>query len=63
LNLRHTGFCVRCLFCVLDRLGDPTTMVVEVYSVSAAMRMEARKLYQAELPPAHSNQMLSVRNC
>jgi len=54
LNLRHTGFCeARCLFCVLDRLGDPTTVVVEVYSVFVTMEMVARKLYQAELPPAY----------
>jgi len=39
LNLRHTGFCeARCLFCMLDRLGDPTTAVVEVYSVSVTMQ-------------------------
>ena len=43
----------RCLFCVLDRLGDPTAEVAEVYSVFVTMGMVARKLYQAELPPAH----------
>jgi len=53
LNLRHTGLCVPGLFCVLDRLGDPTAEVAEVYSVSVTMKMVARKLYQAELPPVH----------
>jgi len=39
--------------CMLDRLGDPTAEVAEVYSVFVTMEMVARKLYQAELPPAH----------
>jgi len=51
-NLRHTGFCYRrlILVCLIGWVTSATIMV-EVYSISAAMRMVARKLYQAELPP------------
>ena len=49
----HRSLLFGSLFCVLDRLGDPTAEVAEVYSVSVTMEMVARKLYQAELPPAH----------
>ena len=39
MNLRHTGFCLTDAYsgCMLDRLGDPATMMVEVYSVFVTM--------------------------
>jgi hypothetical protein len=49
----HRFLRFRCLFCTLDRLGDLTAKVAEVYSIFVTMKMVARKLYQAELPPAH----------
>jgi hypothetical protein len=56
LNLRHSGFCTRA--CTLGRLGGAhqngkrRLWWTSTASPPASRRQQARKLYQAELPPA-----------